>query len=275
MENYFSNFLLASELDNPQYFAKVHQNIYDLEKRRVAIFNEKGPLNWEYITIMGELNMAYMEANETANEVTTAQQIYQGTVALNGQDNSLAYEAYLALGASFLDDERIADAQAIATELLEKNIQTPIAEGEEAFDYLTYLDTLCLQADIYHKAQDFAKEEPIRIKVMEAYRQLFSDVNDQTIMARAALATCLEKSKQYAKALDHYIVIRAYLDAEKDLATDAERIGLMAHIAHCYKKIGQVENSKVTLQWALQESISLFGHDSTLTVKMRALAGKL
>lgn len=273
MENYFSNFLLASELDNPKYFAKVHQNIYDLEKRRVAVFNEKGPLNWEYITLMGELNMAYMEAKDTANEVSTAQQIYQGTVALNGKDSSLSYEAYLALGASFLDDERIEEAQAVATELLAKNTKTPLAGVEKAFDYLTYLDSLCLQADIYHKAQDFVREEAIRIKVLDAYRQLFSDVNDQTIMARAALATCLEKSKQYTKALDHYIVIRSYLDAEKDLATDAERIGLMAHIAFCYRKIGQIDNSKIVLQWALQESISLFGNDSTLTAKMKALAG--
>jgi tetratricopeptide (TPR) repeat protein len=273
MENYFSNFLLASEIDNPQYFATVHQHIYDLEKHRVAIFNAKGPLNWEYISIMGELNMAYMEAKDTLNEVATAKQIYQGTVAMKGENDSLSYEAYLALGSSLLDDERISDAQAIATQLLAKNTIVPDAESQEAFDYLTYLDTLCLQADIYHKTQAYGKEEPLRIKVMEAYAQVFTDINDQTIMARAALAACLEKAKRYPEALDHYIVIRSYLDVEKDLATDAERIGLMAHIAHCYRKVGNLEDSKVVLQWALQESIDRFGVNSTLAAKMKAIAG--
>jgi tetratricopeptide (TPR) repeat protein len=274
MENYFSNFLLTSELDNPKFFAKVHQNIYELEKQRIALFNKKGPLNWEYIAIMGELNMAYMEAKDTSNEVSTAQQIYRGTVALNGKDDSLSYEAFLALGSSLVDDDRLSEAQVIATELLELTTETKLPEVEKDFDYLTYLDALCLQADIYHKKETFAKEEEIRLKVLDAYEDSFGASNDQTVMARAALAICLEKLKRYSQALEQYIQIRTYLDVEKELATDAERIGLLAHIAYCYRKIGHFEDSTVVLQWALNESMRLFGSEASLTAKMKTLMVK-
>jgi tetratricopeptide (TPR) repeat protein len=271
MENYFSNFLLTSELDNPKFFAKVHQNIYELEKQRIALFNKKGPLNWEYIAIMGELNMAYMEAKDTSNEVLTAQQIYRGTVALNGKDDSLSYEALLALGSSLVDDDRLSEAQVIATELLQLTTETKVSESEKDFDYLTYLDALCLQADIYHKKETFAKEEEIRRKVLDAYEDSFGAANDQTVMARAALAICLEKMKRYSQALEQYIQIRSYLDVEKELATEAERIGLMAHISYCYRKTGHFEDSSVVLQWAFNESLKVFGPEASLTTKMKAL----
>ncbi|WP_394699383.1 tetratricopeptide repeat protein [uncultured Sphaerochaeta sp.] len=261
-------------MDNPLYFAKIHQHIYELEKQKVTLFNNKGPLNWEFITIMSELNMAYMEAKDTINEVLTAQQIYQGTVALNGKDDSLSYEAFLALGSSFVDDERLGEAQAVVTELLEKNVplsDTNVDEERE-FNYLTYIDTLCLQADIFNKKEDFFKEEPIRITVKEAYEEIFGTTNSQTIMARAALASCFEKQKRYREALDQYIIIRSYLDIEKDLATDAERIGLIAHIAKCFRKTGNLDDAKVAYQWALNEAVTFFGEESSIVAKMKKLS---
>ena len=55
MENYFARLLLTSELDDPIYFAKIHQQIADLEKQRIAHFNVHGPMNAEYVVLMGEV----------------------------------------------------------------------------------------------------------------------------------------------------------------------------------------------------------------------------
>jgi tetratricopeptide (TPR) repeat protein len=266
MENYFSDFLLVSELDDPVYFARIHQEIYELEKQQVALFNTVGPLSWDYIVTTSELNMAYMEAGDTRNEVTTAQQIYQGTVALEGEGSERSIEALLALGSSLLDDGRIREAQTIAAGLLRKDPFS--SDADNSYDYLAYLDSLCLQADIYRKTKQTFRERPIREKVLDAYNTLNGEADDQSIMARAALATCLERKGLYEKALEHYVVIKSYLDIEKDLATDAERIGLMVHIADCYRKTGKIEDSKTVIHWAMQDASTLFGPESSLLSKM-------
>ena len=266
MENYFSKLLLTSELDDPIYFAKVHHEIAELEKQRVAHFNEFGPINSEYITLMGELNMAYLRANDSINELEVAQQIYEATLALYGEDNDLTVEAQIALASSYLDDGRNKEAQDIATSLLKRNWS---AEKGPAYDL--YLDTISLQADIHHKKELYDKELTLRLHVMGILEEFGGSANNQTIMARTAVAYCLERTKRYREALDHYIVIRSYLDAEKTFSTDAERIGLTAHIARCFRKIGKIEDSKISYQWALKESIELFGHASPLTIKMKRL----
>ncbi len=107
MENYFAKLLLTSELDDPIYFAKVHHEISELEKQRVSHFNQFGPINSEYITLMGELNMAYLRANDSTNELEVAKQIYESTLALYGEYNDLTIEAQIALASSYLDDGRI------------------------------------------------------------------------------------------------------------------------------------------------------------------------
>ncbi|HPE94426.1 MAG TPA: hypothetical protein PLQ90_11640, partial [Sphaerochaeta sp.] len=84
MENYFARLLLTSELDDPIYFAKIHQQIADLEKQRIAHFNVHGPMNAEYVVLMSELNMAYLQARDTSSELEIAQQIYQTSQNLYG-----------------------------------------------------------------------------------------------------------------------------------------------------------------------------------------------
>lgn len=268
MENYFAKLLLTSELDDPIYFAKVHHEISELEKQRVSHFNQFGPINSEYITLMGELNMAYLRANDSTNELEVAKQIYESTLALYGEYNDLTIEAQIALASSYLDDGRIKESQEIANTLLKRDWSS---ENGPAYDL--YLDTICLQADIHHKKELFEKELPLRLHVMSILEEFGGSANNQTIMARTAVAFCLERMKRYREALDHYIVIRSYLDAEKTFSTDAERIGLMAHIARCYHKIGNEEDSLTSYQWALKESIELFGHAAPLTVKMKKLTG--
>lgn len=266
MENYLTRLLLTSELDDPIHFAQVHQNIMELEKKRVDHFNLHGPANSFYVTLMGELNMAYLHANDSTNELAIAKQIFETTKNLYGSDDEITIEAQIALANSYLDDSQAKQAQTIATELLKRDWST-----EKSPSYDLYMDVICLQADLHHLQELFTKELPLRKHVLSIFEEFEGSTDNQTIMARVALGYCLEKMKRYRDALGHYIVVRAFLDAEKDFSTDAERIGLMAHIAHCYHKIGKDEEAKLAYQWVLNESVARFGHASPLTIKVKRI----
>lgn len=266
MENYLARMLLTSELDDPVFFAQVHQTIMDLEKKRVEHFNLHGPANPGYVTLMGELNMAYLQANDSTSELEVAKQIFEITKSLYGLEDEVTIESQIALANSYLDDDRNDEAQKIATELLKRDWSE-----KEGPSYDLYLDVVCLQADIHHKKELFTKELPLRLHVLTILEEFEGSANNQSIIARAAYGYCLEKMKRYREALDHYITIRAFLDYEKDLSTHAEKIGLMAHIGRCYHKIGKFQDSKMAYQWALRESITIFGHGSPLTVKMKKI----
>ncbi|MDY0288464.1 MAG: tetratricopeptide repeat protein [Sphaerochaeta sp.] len=266
MENYLSRLLLTSELDDPVYFAQVHQNIMELEKKRVEHFNLHGPANSHYVTLMGELNMAYLHANDPTNELAMAKQIFETTKNLYGKDDEITLEAEIALANSYLDDGQDKQAQTIATGLLKRDWTT-----EEGPSYDLYMDTICLQADIYHSKELYIKELPLRKHVMGIYEEFEGSADHQTIMARVALAYCLEKMKRYREALGHYIVVRAFLDADKHFSTEAERIGLMAHIAHCYHRMGRIEEARIAYQWVLNEALERYGHGSPLTTKVKRI----
>ncbi len=266
MENYLSRLLLTSELDDPIYFAQVHQNIMELEKQRVEHFNVHGPANSSYVTLMGELNMAYLQANDPANELSVAKQIYETTKNLYGLDDDLTIEAQIALANSYLDDAQNTEAQTIATALLKREWSE-----EDSPSYDLYMDVICLQADLHHSQELYTKELALRKHVLGIYEEFEGSADNQTIMARVALGYCLEKMKRYKEALGHYIVVRAFLDAEKDFSTQAERIGLMAHIGHCYHKIGKDEEARLAYKWVLNEAIAKFGHGSNLTIKVKKL----
>ena len=266
MENYLARLLLTSEMDDPVYFAQVHQNIMDLEKKRVKHFNQHGPANSSYVNLMGELNMAYLHADDPANELAIAKQIFETTRSLYGDDDDITIEAQIALANSYLDDGQNKEAQTIATKLLKRDW----AE-EEAPSYDLYLDVICLQADIHHFKELYTKELPLRKHVVSIFEEFEGSADNQTIMARVALGYCLEKMKRYKDALGHYIIVRAFLDAEDDFSTEAERIGLMAHIALCYQKIGKEKESEMAYRWVLNESITRYGHGSPLTKKVKRL----
>lgn len=270
MENYFTRLLLTSELDDPVHFAQVHQTIMELEKKRVAHFNEHGPANSHYVNLMGELNMAYLHANDTANELAVAKQIFETTRNLYGEDDEITIEAHIALANSYLDDGQDTEAQTITTELLKRDWTE-----EDGPSYDLYMDVICLQADIHHSKELFTKELPLRKHVLSIFEEFEGSADSQTIMARVALGYCLEKMKRYKEALGHYIVVRAFLDADKDFSTTAERIGLMAHIAHCYQRIGKAEESRLAYRWALNEAVAQYGHGSPLVTKIQRITKKI
>ncbi len=266
MENYFSRLLLSSELDDPIYFAKLHQTISDLEKERVQHFNENGPMNIHYISLMGELNMAYYQAHETDKELETAQQIYQTSQVLNGEEDDVTIESLIALALSYLDDGQSDEAQSIADDLLQKNYTK-----EEGPSYTLYIDSLCLQADIHHNRKDYDQELLIRQQVLTLLTSLEGSASNQTIMARCGLAVCLEKRKSYKEALEQYRIIRSYLDIESDFATEAEKIGLLVHIGRCYKKLGNSEDALALYRWAHRKAHVKFGASSLLARKMQKI----
>ena len=266
MENYFAKLLLTSELDDPVYFAKVQQNIADLEKKRVAYFNAHGPMNQHYVRLMSELNMAYLEAKESERELEVAQQIYQTNQALHGDGSDLTLEALLALGQSYLDNNQQEEAEGIVASLL----ALPWSE-ENGPSYDLYIDALCLQADIMHARKEYTKEVVIRRHVLSLLEELSGSVSNQTIMARCALGFCLERMKNYREALEHYIIVRSYLETEEDFATQAELIGLMVHIGRCYRKVGNLEDARLIYHWAQRKADTQFGKASSLSQKMQRL----
>lgn len=268
MENYFARLLLTSELDDPIYFARIHQQIADLEKKRVSHFNVHGPMNQQYVTLMGELNMAYLEARDTSSELDVAQQIYQTNCTLYGQDEERTLESLLALGLSYLDDGQTAEAQGIADSLLALHWSQ-----ENGPPYDLYIDTLCFQADIQHLKQNYYQELVIRRHVLTLLEELSGSVSSQAIMARCGLAYCFEKLKKFKQALDHYLVVRSYLDSDEHFATDAEKIGLMVHIARCYRKLGNFDDAVVLYHWAHNQATKQFGASSSLAQKMKKLVG--
>ncbi|HPZ16006.1 MAG TPA: tetratricopeptide repeat protein [Sphaerochaeta sp.] len=266
MENYFARLLLTSEMDDPPYFAKVHQEIADLEKKRVAHFNAHGPFNQEYILLLTELNAAYTRAHDTEREVEVAQHIYQSCQALNGEEDELTLEALIALAFSYLDDLQFEEAQSIATMLLRLDWGTDDGPG-----YDLYIDALSLQADIKHAKKEWNDELTLRTHILALLSELTGSSSNQTIMARLAMGICLEKQQRYKEALDHYLVVRSYLDYETEYATEAEKIGLMVHIGRCYRKMGNLEDSRVIYSWAHRHATKHFGQASTLSRKLRSL----
>lgn len=263
MENYFARLLLASELDDPVYFAHTHNTIAKLEKKLVEHFNEHGPMNQYYVTIMGELNMAYYNLRDTARELEIAQQLYQICSSINGEESEFTIEALIALASSYLDDAQIEEAQAIATGLLERSWTE-----NEGPSYDLYIDTLCLQADIHHAKEEYLTELPIRDHVCAILQEFEGSASNQTIMARCGRALCLEKLKLWKKALADYIVIRSYLDVEKDFATEAEKISLLAHIGRCYRKLGNHDDSLAIFQWAYRQATERWGATSIMARKL-------
>lgn len=268
MENYFARLVLTSELDDPIYFAKIHQQIADLEKQRIAHFNVHGPMNAEYVVLMSELNMAYLQARDTSSELEIAQQIYQTSQNLYGDEDERTLEALIALGLSYLDDGQSEMAQGIATSLLSLNWSE---ENGPAYDL--YIDVLCFQADIQHNKELYPQELVIRKHVFSLLEELSGSVSSQAIMARCALAFCLEKMKRYKQALDHYQVVRSYLDSDEQFATEAEKIGLLVHIGRCYRKLGNFDDAVVLYHWAHKQADKLFGPASSLAQKMKKLVG--
>nr|WP_321304147.1 tetratricopeptide repeat protein [uncultured Sphaerochaeta sp.] len=266
MENYFARLLLSSELDDPLYFARVHQNIADLEKKRVAHFNEYGPMNQEYVLLMGDLNMAYYRAGETHKELEVAQQIYQTSQILHGDDNESTIEAMIALGNSYLDDGQSAEAQSIVVDLLNRDYTK-----ENGPSYDLYIDSLCLQADIYHIQKKFDEELLLRQQVLTILTSFQGSTSSQSIMARCALGVCLERRYAWREALEQYRIIRSYLDIESDFASEAEKIGLLVHIARCYRKLGEVEDARTLYRWAHRKAHVYFGPASPLALKMQRL----
>ena len=268
MENYFARLLLSSELDDPVYFAKVHNNIAELEKKLIAHFNEHGPMNQHYVTLMGELNMAYVSSGNTARELEIAQQIYQISSSINGEENELTVEALIALALSYLDDGQLEEAQGIAKSLLERNWV-----DENIAYYDLYIDALCLQADIHHAKEEYLRELALREHVISLLDQFEGSVSNQSIMARCARAFCLEKLRRFNDALSDYRVIRSYLDVETDFATEAEKLGLLVHIGRCYRKIGNFSDSHAIFQWAYNEAVSRWGAASSLAKKLDRIIG--
>ncbi|ADY13318.1 hypothetical protein SpiBuddy_1493 [Sphaerochaeta globosa str. Buddy] len=268
MENYFARLLLTSELDDPIYFAKIHQQIADLEKQRIAHFNEHGPMNPQYVVVMSELNMAYLQARDTSSELEIAQQIYQTSLSLYDQEDERTLEALLALGLSYLDDNQLDEALGIATSLL----ALPWSQ-DSGSRYDLYIDALCFQADIQHAKQLYSQELVIRKHVLSLLEELAGSVSSQAVMARCGLAFCLEKMKKYRQALDHYLVVRSYLDSEEQFATEAEKIGLLVHIGRCYRKLGNFDDATVLYHWAHNQATKHFGAASTLAQKMKKLVG--
>ncbi len=266
MENYFARLLLSSELDDPLYFARVHQNIADLEKKLVAHFNEHGPMNQQYIFLMGDLNMAYYRAGETQKELEIAQQIYQTSQLLHGDDDESTVEALIALGSSYLDDRQSAEAQSIVEDLLNRDYTQ-----EDGPSYDLYIDSLCLQADIDHKRKKFDEELLLRQQVLTILNSFQGSTSSQSIMARCALGVCLERRYAWREALEQYRIIRSYLDIESDFASEAEKIGLLVHIAYCYRKLGEGEDARTLYRWAHRKAHVHFGPASTLALKMKRI----
>ncbi|MGE4583237.1 MAG: tetratricopeptide repeat protein [Sphaerochaeta sp.] len=270
MENYFARLLLTSELDDPIYFAKIHQQIADLEKKRVKQFNEQGPMNQAYLLVLNALNMAYLQARDTEKELEIAQQIYATNQSLYGDEHEYTLEALLALGLSYLDDGQAEEALGIATSLLEKPWTETLGES-----YDIYLDVLGFQGDIYHAKKLYDKELLIRKHVLSLLEELGGSTSEQAVLARCAVAYCQEKLKKYKDALSHYLVIRSFLEAEPEFATEAEKIGLLVHIGRCYRKLGDFEDSKAIYHWAYRQANTHYGPASSLTQKMKRLMGSL
>jgi hypothetical protein len=265
MENYLARLVLTSELDDPIYFAKVHQTIADLEKQRVAQFNEHGPMNKHYLLLLTELNAAYADAKETERELEIALRIYETNQFLYGEDDELTLEALLALAFSYLDDAQNEKAQGIATALLSKEW-----DDDEPHYYL-YARALALQADIKHVRSEFTDELILRKHIFALIDELLGSTAYETIMCRCALAICQEKLGNFREALDHYIVVRSWFDAEPFLATEAEKVGLMVHIARCYRKIGRFGDASVLYHWAHRHALKHYGDSAPLTRKTKRI----
>lgn len=268
MENYFARLLLSSELDDPVYFAHIHDNIAKLEKKLVAHFNEHGPMNQHYVVLMGELNMAYYSSGDTSKELEVAQELYQICVSINGEESELTLEALIALASSYLDDGQIEEAQGIASTLLQRNWTT---QDETSYDL--YIDALCLQADIHHAKEEFHKELTIREHVLSIFEEFEGSASNQAVTARCARAFCLEKLKRWKDALSDYRIIRAYLDVETDFATEAEKLGLLVHIGRCYRKMGNFSDSHAIFQWAYKDAVNRWGAASSPAKKLSRIIG--
>ncbi|MGE4454794.1 MAG: tetratricopeptide repeat protein [Sphaerochaeta sp.] len=266
MENYFARLLLSSELDDPLYFARVHQNIADLEKKLVAHFNEHGPMNQRYILLLGELNMAYYRAGNTQKELEIAQQIYQTSQLLRGDDDEGTIEALIALGQSYLDDGHISEAQSIVEDLLTRDYTQ---EGGPSYDL--YLDSLCLQGDVHHMRKQYDEELLLRQQILTILTSFQGATSSQSINARCALGYCLEKRYAWRDALEQYRIVRAYLDIETDFASEAEKIGLLVHIARCYRNLGEVDDAHTLYRWAHRKAHVSFGPASPLALKMQRI----
>lgn len=266
MENYFARLLLTNELEDPVHFAKVHQNLFDLEKKRIAHFNQYGPMNETYVSLMGELNMAYLAVGDTANELEAAQQMYRTDRQLYGEHDERTIASYLALGHSYLDDGQVVQASSIACELSKRTrtgLKPPIS--------IISLEVLSFQADIHHLKQEFASELELRQQVFARFTELFGSTDSQSIISRTALAICLERLRRFSLALDHYLVVHSYLDSNPDFVTEAEKIGLLVHIGRCYRRLGHFEDSRVIYRWAYSKAQKQFGPSAPLTVKMKKL----
>ncbi|MFA5447541.1 MAG: hypothetical protein WC233_04625 [Sphaerochaeta sp.] len=270
MENYFARLLVTSELHDAPYFAKVHQEIADLERRRVQHFNAHGPINRQYILLMTELNSAYAKARDTERELEMAQQIYQTSQILHGEEDELTIEALMGLAFSYLDDNQVDEAQAIASSLLRLEWG-----GDDGPSYDLYIDALALQADIQHTKGEYSDELVLRKHILGMLTELSGATSALTIMGRCAMGICLEKMGRYQAALDQYLVVRSYLDWDPEFATEAEKIGLMVHIGRCYRKLGNLSDSNVLYRWAYRQAKKHFGPTSALSRKMSSLVSTL
>lgn len=266
MENYFRRLLLTSELHDAFTFAQVHQEIADLERELVEHFNEHGPMNPHYIYLLAELNGAYARAQNTERGLEVAQQIYQSSQILHGEKSELTIEALMGLGFSYLDDNQVGEAQSIATMLL----RMPWG-GDEGPSFDLYIDALALQADIKHHHGEYDDELILRKHILAMLTELSGATSGLTILARAAIGFCLEQMGNYQEALDHYLIVRSYLDYDSAFASEAEKIGLMVHIGRCYQKLGETEHSRVIYRWAHRQANRHYGKVSPLSKKTAAI----
>ncbi|MCK9548950.1 MAG: tetratricopeptide repeat protein, partial [Sphaerochaeta sp.] len=228
------------------------------------------PINQEYIVLLTELNAAYALARDTERELEVAQHIYQSRRLISGDDDELTLEALLALAFSYLDDGQYDEAQSIAVMLLRLDWGE---DGGPGYDL--YIDALALQADIKHLKKEWDDELTLRRHILALLTELTGSSSNQTIMARCAMGICLERMKRFKEALEHYLVVRAYLDYETDYATEAEKIGLMVHIGRCYRKLGKQGDAAVLYHWAYRQAKKHFGQASPLVRKIGGLVAAL
>ena len=159
-------------------------------------------------------------------------------------------------------------AQGIATSLLSLNWSE---ENAPAYDL--YIDVLLFPSGYPACQRAVSAGMVIRKRVLSLLEELTGSVSSQAVMARCALAFCLEKLKRYKQALDHYLVVRSYLDSDEQFATEAEKIGLMVHIGRCYRKLGNFVDAVVLYHWAHKRADKLYGPSSSLAQKMKKLVG--
>lgn len=243
MNRAFQRIVLTDEGEMMR-FASTTERIVADEQKESEIFNQSGPKDPRYLSILEDLSKEYLSIALYDKAMLSAiryEQMQEGPLTEGRVANLYQIACIHVAQGHFIE------AQELALRVRDATAMPTIGWWSRWWN----LHFVSILAETERMKDDILEEELLHYRVADAFAREFGPETTITLEARLLLGECQERKKDYQRALYHYLAVYAHFMGKGLFSTADEAVGLLSHIYMGRKHLGEKGKLVELKSWIL------------------------